>query len=119
MDLETKEVVKNIAHIQIEALTNILNNLDNTEPDLLRKLLQITDDDIMESLIAHIQVYKEILEMPQLIKTLPEYQLFVCSHILFRMEDEWIPDNSQGVYGTWALLQTETKKLHPELTLIF
>jgi uncharacterized membrane protein YgaE (UPF0421/DUF939 family) len=119
MDLETKEVVKNIAQIQIEALTNILNNLDNTEPDLLRKLLQITDDDIRESLIAHIQVYKEILEMPQLIKTLPEYQLFVCSHILFRMEDEWISDNSQGVYGTWALLQTETKKFHPELTLIF
>lgn len=28
MDLETKEVVKNIAQIQIEALTNILNNLD-------------------------------------------------------------------------------------------
>ena len=39
MDLETKEVVKNIAQIQIEALTNILNNLDNTEPDLLMMIL--------------------------------------------------------------------------------
>ena len=55
MDLETKEVVKNIANIQIEALTNILNNLDNTEPDLLRKLLQITNDEIRESLIASSQ----------------------------------------------------------------
>ena len=118
MDLETKEVVKNIAQIQIEALTNILNNLDNTEPDLLRKLLQITDDDIRESLIAHIQIYEEIYEMPQLIKTLNEYQLYICSHILFKMEDEWIHDLSQGVYGAWELLHRETNKFHPELTLI-
>lgn len=119
MDAETKEVVKNIAQIQIEALTNIKNNITTTEPDLLRKLLQINDEEMLDSVNHHIQIYEEILEMPQLIKTLPEYQLFVCSHILFRMEDEWIPDNSQGVYGTWALLQTETKKFHPELTLIF
>ena len=38
MDLETKEVVKNIAQIQIEALTNIKNNITTTEPDLLRKI---------------------------------------------------------------------------------
>ena len=104
MDAETKEVVKNIAQIQIEALTNIKNNITTTEPDLLRKLLQIN--------------YEEIYEMPQLIKTLNEYQLYICSHILFKMEDEWIHDLSQGVYGAWELLHRETNKFHPELTLI-
>ena len=47
-----------------------------------------------------------------------EYQLYICSHILFKMEDEWIHDLSQGVYGAWELLHKETNKFHPELTLI-
>lgn len=119
MDAETKQVVKNIALIQIEALTNISKNLESTDHTLLKKLLQITDEEVQESLDHHIQVYKEIEEMPTLIRTLNEYQLYVCSHILFRMEEEWITDLSQGVLGTWALLQRETNKFHPELTLIF
>lgn len=84
MDAETKEVVKNIAQIQIEALTNIKNNITTTEPDLLRKLLQINDEEMLDSINHHIQIYEEIYEMPQLIKTLNEYQLYICSHILFK-----------------------------------
>lgn len=118
MDAETKEVVKNIAQIQIEALTNIKNNITTTEPDLLRKLLQINNEEMLDSVNHHIRIYEEIYEMPQLIKTLNEYQLYICSHILFKMEDEWIHDLSQGVYGAWELLHRETHKFHPELTLI-
>ena len=105
MDAETKEVVKNIAQIQIEALTNIKNNITTTE-------------EMLDSVNHHIQIYEEIYEMPQLIKTLNEYQLYICSHILFKMEDEWIHNLSQGVYGAWELLHRETNKFHPELTLI-
>lgn len=118
MDAETKEVVKNIAQIQIEALTNLKKNQSTTEPTLLRKLLQITDEEVEESLDHHIQIYEEIYEIPSLIKTLNEYQLYICSHILFKMEDEWVHDLSQGVYGAWELLHRETNKFHPELTLI-
>ena len=57
MDAETKEVVKNIAQIQIEALTNIKNNITTTEPDLLRKLLQINDEEMLDSVKHHIQIY--------------------------------------------------------------
>ena len=113
MDAETKEVVKNIAQIQIEALTNIKNNITTTEPDLLRKLLQINDEEMLDSVNHHIQIYEEIYEMP-----LNEYQLYICSHILFKMEDEWVHDLSQGVYVAWELLHRETNKFHPELTLI-
>ena len=56
MDLETKEVVKNIAQIQIEALTNIKNNITTTEPDLLRKLLQINNEEMLDSVNHHIQI---------------------------------------------------------------
>ena len=108
MDAETKEVVKNIAQIQIEALTNIKNNITTTEPDLLRKLLQINNEEMLDSVNHHIQIYEEM----------NEYQLYICSHILFKMEDEWIHDLSQGVYGAWELLHRETNKFHPELTLI-
>lgn len=55
---------------------------------------------------------------PQLINMLSEYQMMVCSHILFRMEDEWVHTNSQGVLGTWAIFQRANLKFHPELTLL-
>ena len=103
MDAETKTVIKNIAQIQVEALTHISKNLEDTDHYLLKKLLQL---------------YSDMIEYPQLIKTLTEYQLYVCSHILWKMEEEWITDNSQGVLGAWAIIQKYTNVLHPELTLL-
>lgn len=118
MDAETKTVIKNIAQIQVEALTHISNNLEDTDHDLLKKLLQIKDEETKEVLDNMIKLYKDMEEYPQLIKTLTEYQLFICSHILWKMEEEWITDNSQGVLGAWAIIQKYTNVLHPELTLL-
>ena len=66
----------------------------------------------------HIQLYVDIEQTPQLIQTISEYQMLVCSHILFRMEDEWVHTTSQGVLGTWAIFQKANLKFHPELTLL-
>lgn len=118
MNTNIKYIIKNIASIQVEALTNIKDNLSTTEPELLRKLLQITDEEVIDSINQHIKLYEGLQEMPQLIKTLNEYQLYICSHILFKMEDEWIAYNSEGVYGTWEIIYRESHKFHPELTLI-
>lgn len=118
MDAETKTVIKNIAQIQVEALTHISKNLEDTDHYLLKKLLQIEEGEIRGVLDNMIKLYSDMIEYPQLIKTLTEYQLYVCSHILFRMEDEWITDNSQGVLGTWAIFQRANLKFHPELTLL-
>ena len=49
---------------------------------------------------------------------LNEYQLMICSHILFKMEDEWLIDNSQGVCGAWELLHKIQINYHPEITLL-
>lgn len=128
MDKETKDIVKLIAGIQIESLNSIKEDVKNGNDiaqDLIKKLLQIEydeiifeDDEIIRALDEHIELYVEMENTPQLINMLSEYQMLVCSHILFRMEDEWVHTNSQGVLGTWAIFQRANLKFHPELTLL-
>lgn len=121
MDKETKDIVKLIAGIQIESLDSLkedISNGNNIAQDLIKKLLQIDNDEIIRALDEHIELYTEIENTPQLINMLSEYQMLVCSHILFRMEDEWVHNNSQGVFGTWAIFQKANLKFHPELTLL-
>lgn len=125
MDKETKDIIQRIATIQVEALTNILNNFDNLNPseyDMLKDLLCIipeSREEVMETIQNRIQGYQDIIRYPNLIKAIDEQQLYICSHILFQMEEEWLLDNSQGVYGAWAILFKESYKFHPELTLIW
>lgn len=139
MDKETEKVIKNIAEIQIESLNRILQNEDKPNSalaqELILKLLEISEyaipDDVPlnklqvvfknlvhEETQKRIDMYKQILEIPSIIRTLNEYQLYLCSHILWKMEDTWIMDNQQGVLGAWAELQICINKFHPELTLI-
>ena len=121
MDKETKDIIKLIAGIQIESLNSLkddVNNGNNIAEDLIKKFLQIDNDEIIQALDEHIQLYVDIEQTPQLINMINEYQMLVCSHILFRMEDEWVHTNSQGVLGTWAIFQKSNLKFHPELTLI-
>lgn len=125
MDKETKDIIRRIATIQVEALTNILNNFDNLNPseyDMLKDLLCIipeSREEVLETIQNRIQGYQDIIRYPNLIKAIDEQQLYICSHILFQMEEEWLLDNSQGVYGAWAILFKESYKFHPELTLIW
>lgn len=121
MDKETKDIVKLIAGIQIESLNSLKEDItkgNNIAQDLIKKLLQIDNNEIIRALDEHIELYVEIENTPQLINILSEYQMLVCSHILFRMEDEWVHTNSQGVLGTWSILQKANLKFHPELTLL-
>ena len=139
MDKETEKVIKNIAEIQIESLNRILQNEDKPNSalaqELILRLLEISENAIPDDVplnklqivfkdLVHeetqrrIDMYKQILEIPSIIRTLNEYQLYLCSHILWKMEDTWIIDNQQGVLGAWAELQICINKFHPELTLI-
>lgn len=121
MDKETKDIIKLIAGIQIESLNSLkddVNNGNNIAEDLIKKFLQIDNDEIIQALDEHIQLYVDIEQTPQLINMINEYQMLVCSHILFRMEDEWVHTNSQGVLSTWAIFQRANLKFHPELTLL-
>ena len=106
MDKETKEIIRRIASIQMDALANIIESPEENDHELLLliKLLQVKPEEIVQAAESVFQFYKEVSETPDLIKMANEYQVLVCHHILFQMEDEWIIDNSQGVFGAWTFL---------------
>ena len=118
MDKETKEIIRRIASIQMDALANIIERPEENDYELLTKLLQVKPDEIVQAAESVFQFYKEVSETPDLINMANEYQVLVCHHILFQMEDEWIIDNSQGVFGAWNFLHKVLDKFHPEFKLI-
>ena len=118
MDKETKEIIQRIASIQMDALANIVECPEDNDNSLLIKLLQVNPEDIVSTAEQVFNFYKEVEETPELIKMANEYQILVCHHILFQMEDEWIIENSQGVFGAWAFLHEALSKFHPEFRII-
>ena len=77
----------------------------------------------LKTLIHHkvymrIDAYKQLIDIPTAIYCLDEYQLLLCSHILWKMEEVWILDNPQGVNGAWLEINKAISKFHPEYTLI-
>ena len=121
MDRNTKEVIQLIAEIQVEALKRLKTNWDRYNDDnygLVSKLLQITDNEIDKSIDEHLRIYNDLIDMPTTLVMLSEYQLMLCSHILFKMEDEWITFNPNGVVGAWDAIREANMKYHPEFTLI-
>ena len=140
MDKETSQIIKNIAEIQIEALKRIMDKEDEPNSslaqELLIELLNIDTSQLLEkgtpynkmnqklkTLIHHkvymrIDAYKQLIDIPTAIYCLDEYQLLLCSHILWKMEEVWILDNPQGVNGAWLEINRAISKFHPEYTLI-
>lgn len=139
MDKPTEKIIKQIAEIQIESLQRILENESkpnaSLSQELTMKLLEISDEalgnntpanklgKVLKNLIKsetqnRIELYKQVLDIPTVIRTFTEYQLYTCFHILWKMEDVWILDNQEGVYGAWKELQRCIDKFHPEVTLI-
>ena len=139
MDKETSQIIKNIAEIQIEALQRIIDNEDKPNASLSQELIiYLLNIDIsqleegtpynkmnqkLKTLIhrkvdMRIDAYKQMIEIPTAIYCLDEYQLLLCSHILWKMEEVWILDNPQGVNGAWLEINLAISKFHPEYTLI-
>lgn len=139
MDKETSQIIKNIAEIQIEALQRIIDNEDKPNASLSQELIiELLNIDIpqleegtpynkmnqkLKTLIhrkvdMRIDAYKQMIEIPTAIYCLDEYQLLLCSHILWKMEEVWILDNHQGVNGAWLEINRAISKFHPEYTLI-
>lgn len=139
MDKETSQIIKNIAEIQIEALKRIIDKEDEPNASLSQELLmELLNIDIsqleegtpynkmnqkLKTLIhrkvdMRIDAYKQMIDIPTAIYCLDEYQLLLCSHILWKMEEVWILDNPQGVNGAWLEINRAISKFHPEYTLI-
>lgn len=117
MDKSTGKIISNIASIQLEAIISI--DKDSSIPeDLAFKYLEIPSESQWDHAVETLRdLYIQMMEMPTIIRMLSEYQLLLCSHILYRMEDVWMIDNPEGVFGAWGEIHAQMKKFHPEFTL--
>lgn len=117
MDKSTEKIISNIASIQLEAIMTIAQ--DRSIPDdLAFQYLEIPSESQWDEAVETLRsLYLQMTEMPTMIRMLREYQLLICSHILYRMEDVWMIDNSEGVFGAWSEIHAQMKKFHPEFTL--
>ena len=117
IDPEAKQVLDMVCDIQLDALQSI-RDYPNKEQKLAAKLIQSNLSDWNDQLGKLRATYKNIKSIPQAITLLDEYQLLVCSHILFRMEKVWIVEYSYGISSLWSIIHECIEKFHPEYKLI-
>ena len=114
---EAKQVLDMVCDIQLDALESI-KDYPNKEQKLAAKLIQSNLSDWNAQLGSLKATYQNIKSIPQAITLLDEYQLLVCSHILFRMEQVWMVEYSYGISSLWSVIHECMEKFHPEYKLI-
>lgn len=114
---EAKQVLDMVCDIQLDALESI-KDYPNKEQKLAAKLIQSNLSDWNVQLGRLKATYQNIKSIPQAITLLDEYQLLVCSHILFRMEQVWMVEYSYGISSLWSVIHECMEKFHPEYKLI-
>lgn len=114
---EAKQVLDMVCDIQLDALQSI-KDYPNKEQKLAAKLIQSNLSDWNDQLGRLKATYQNIKSIPQAITLLDEYQLLVCSHILFRMEQVWMVEYSYGITSLWSVIHECMEKFHPEYKLI-
>lgn len=114
---EAKQVLDMVCDIQLDALQSI-KDYPNKEQKLAAKLIQSNLSDWNAQLDRLKAIYQNIKSIPQAITLLDEYQLLVCSHILFRMEQVWMVEYSYGISSLWSVIHECMEKFHPEYKLL-
>lgn len=118
MKKELKEIIQELAQIQIEAFLQLKASPDSVDQYQLNQLIEYGDNDVIEVLENRIKYWKLIQEIPEAIMGIPPYQLGVCTHILFTMEETWVQNNPDGVIALWDLFDNMYQKFHPEIKLL-
>ena len=116
---EAKQILDMVCDIQLNALQSI-EDYPNKEQKLVAKLIQSNLSDWNTQLDKLKATYQNIKSIPQAITLLDEYQLLVCSHILFRMEQVWMVEYkySYGISSLWSVIHECMEKFHPEYKLL-
>lgn len=117
IELEAKQVLDMVCDIQLSAIEYI-KDYPNESRELAAKLIQEQESDWNAQIGRLTAMYQNIKSIPQAITLLDEYQLLVCSHILFRMETVWMVEYSYGISSLWSVIHECMEKFHPEYKLI-
>lgn len=121
MDKSTKKIIRYIASVQLKAISFLRKEGINQEidKDFILKFIEAPNEKEWKSSLDKLEeIYTQLKSVPTTFKLLNEYQLLVCSHILYRMEDTWSLDNQYGVFMTWSLIHQSMKKFHPEFKIL-
>ena len=119
MKKELKEIIKELAQIQIEAYQRLKADPASVDQYQLNQLIEFNDQDVIEVLESRIRYWELIKKLPNAIHGISSYQLGVCTHILFTMEETWVETNVDGVIALWDLFDELYKKHHPEINLLW
>lgn len=114
---EAKQVLDMVCDIQLSAIESI-KDYPNKSRELAAKLIQEQESDWDAQIGRLTAMYQNIKSIPQAITLLDEYQLLVCSHILFRMETVWMVEYSYGISSLWSVIHECMEKFHPEYKLL-
>lgn len=114
---EAKQVLDMVCDIQLSAIESI-RDYPNKSRELAAKLIQEQESDWDAQIGRLTAMYQNIKSIPQAITLLDEYQLLVCSHILFRMESVWMVEYSYGISSLWSVIHECMEKFHPEYKLL-
>lgn len=120
MDKSTKKIIRYIASVQLEAISFLRKEGINQEidKDFILKFIEAPNEKEWKSSLDKLEeIYTQLKSVPTTFKLLNEYQLLVCSHILYRIEDTWSLNNQYGVFMTWSLIHQSMKKFHPEFKI--
>ena len=119
MEQGTKNVIKCIAEIQVDAIESIVYSGYKVNHKLLCEYLQITTSEIRNAANLLLSMYKNITADPRSFVFLPEYQVGVCAHILFEMEEIWVNKYGfEAVHGAWEVIGKLNREYHPEYSLV-
>lgn len=119
MEQGTKDVIKAIASIQIDAIESIVKSGYQVNHKLLCEYLQVTTSEVKNATHLLLSMYKNIEADPRSFVFLPKYQVGVCAHILFEMEDIWVNEYGfEAVHGAWGVMGKLNKEYHPEYSLV-
>lgn len=115
------KILWKIAEIQLDALHNIQAHKEELDDNFIIRYIENSYNDINLGISKLEDIYTQISQARYpdlLINLLSEYQLGICIHILFRMEDIWMNEFSQrDVMAAWDLLLKAQAKFHPEYIL--
>lgn len=116
-----RKVLRAIAEIQLKALHNLYEHKDDIDKSLIFRYIESCSEDYSFSINRAIDLYQQIYNsrfIENHIKLLSEYQLGICIHILFRMEDQWVQTYSQReVNAAWKIIFEAQEKFHPEYVI--
>lgn len=120
-DESVRAILKKLLWIEIDAYRQVANHKAvDPEEELFLLQFQSSTKEVKSMANNRASVLENMLNQGILsnILILPEIEVMMLRHILFRMEDQWVNDNPEGIRKTWELFFQIEESKQPQLQYI-